>query len=406
MRPSRWSGPFSRFPLRVAAVLLLVLPAVCEVALATDWMYWTETNPPIIRRAHLDGTSIQDVVTTGLVTPLVVKVAGGRIYWTDFGNGTIQSAELDGSSPQPLVTGQASVSGLAVDLVNGRLYWSVSDRIWRAGLDGTQPAVIYSSSGSLIPDLAVDGASGSLYWSDHTYWYIQRSDLDGAGVQLLFRYFPCRYPIGLALNLGGGTVYWANHNPSGLVRGGLNGTGAQVLVTPLDPQRVAVDATAGKVYWTDQGTGKIQRANLNGTGVEDVLGSLPALSGIDLAQTAAGAVPDGSIPGDPLMLATGDDGSTVLSWGVSCAGDPDYAVYRGDLGSASTLAPLACTTGGARTFSEPPDSLPTVDGGYYYLVVPHSVVNEGSYGTDSQGLEHPASAQACFPQEIDTCLVP
>jgi len=90
-------------------------------------LYWSELGmapmPPRIRRANLDGTSVEDVITQArmptLSTPLgvAVDVLARKLYWVDGGGGTldvIQRAELDGSAVRPVVVGLSAPRGLAI----------------------------------------------------------------------------------------------------------------------------------------------------------------------------------------------------------------------------------------------------------------------------------------------------
>ena len=116
--------------------------------------------------------------------------------------------------------------------------------------------------------------------------------------------------------------------------------------------------------------------------------------------TGAGQVPDGaSVPGTPLTVAHAPDGAIALSWGASCGGGTDYAIYEGTLGDYSSHMPVACSTGGATSSTFVPPGHST-----WYLVVPWCAGAEGSYGRRSDGTERPASVSACRPQQIlDTC---
>ena len=82
-------------------------------------MYWTEPggeyDPGIIRRATLDGSNIEDLLTE-LDSPrdLAVDGAGGKIYWTDE-NG-IRRADLDGSNAELLLKELRFVRGIALDV--------------------------------------------------------------------------------------------------------------------------------------------------------------------------------------------------------------------------------------------------------------------------------------------------
>jgi len=115
---------------------------------------------------------------------------------------------------------------------------------------------------------------------------------------------------------------------------------------------------------------------------------------------ASGAVPDGGgAPGVPLTV-TASAGNLTLSWGSSCAaGDTDYEIYEGSLGSFYSHAQKFCTTGGATT-----KTFPQPAGNAYYLVVPRNSVSEGSYGHAGGGAEIPQGTAACLPQQIaQTC---
>ena len=94
-------------------------------------------------------------------------------------------------------------------------------------------------------------------------------------------------------------------------------------------------------------------------------------------------------------------GSVVLSWGPPCndaaVPDQDFAVYQGTFGDWDSLTSLTCTTGGSRSWvvADPGANL-------FWLVVPQTSANEGSYGISRFGERSPA-ANPCRPQSIGTC---
>jgi Zn-dependent metalloprotease len=118
------------------------------------------------------------------------------------------------------------------------------------------------------------------------------------------------------------------------------------------------------------------------------------------AEDGAGSVPDGAaVAGSPLRLSRAGAGEITLSWSASCdAGDPDYAVYEGVLGSFTSHAPRTCSTAGGTSHTLLPAA-----GDAYYLVVPRNATAEGSYGGDSQGVARPPSLEACRPQLLAPC---
>ena len=97
--------------------------------------YWVEGTPDTakIRCAGLDGTNVQDLVTTGLDYPdgIALDVESGKIYWTQYlmgswgvsSLGKIRCADLDGTNVQNLVTGLGHPKDIALDVADGKMYW-------------------------------------------------------------------------------------------------------------------------------------------------------------------------------------------------------------------------------------------------------------------------------------------
>ena len=83
-------------------------------------MYWTDRGTAKIQRANLDGSGVEDLVTSGLDNPegLALDLGAGKMYWTDPVTAKIQRANLDGSGVEDLVTsGLRWPAGLALDLM-------------------------------------------------------------------------------------------------------------------------------------------------------------------------------------------------------------------------------------------------------------------------------------------------
>ena len=118
------------------------------------------------------------------------------------------------------------------------------------------------------------------------------------------------------------------------------------------------------------------------------------------APAASGRVPDGtSLSGTPLTVTPAPGGDVTLTWGASCnAGDSDYEVYTGVIGSFTQCSPIACTTAGQLSMTITPSS-----GSQFFLVVPRNAVSEGSYGLTSAGVERPPSGSPCLSQLIAAC---
>ncbi len=89
---------------------------------AAGKVYWVESagsQPGRIRRADLDGSNMEDLVTAGTPEPrqIALDAAAGKMYWTDSELGTIQRADLDGSNVEVVLTSPGgSPIGIALDL--------------------------------------------------------------------------------------------------------------------------------------------------------------------------------------------------------------------------------------------------------------------------------------------------
>jgi len=114
-----------------------------------------------------------------------------------------------------------------------------------------------------------------------------------------------------------------------------------------------------------------------------------------------------------IMLSKIGLASLRISWSASfCAGGQDYGVYQGTIAAlpAYDHTAIDCDDGG--TPLEEDFALPV--GSVYYLVVPHTDVNnlnpgfsdEGSYGTDFIGgfsTERPVGGATCVAQQVLGC---
>ena len=111
-------------------------------------MYWTDYGTDKIQRANLNGTDVEDLVTTELPVPLgiALDVAGGKMYWTgtDDGAGKICRANLDGTGVEDLIAIGTSYlycfDAIALDVAGGKMYWTEcsypAPKIQRANLNG------------------------------------------------------------------------------------------------------------------------------------------------------------------------------------------------------------------------------------------------------------------------------
>ncbi len=214
-------------------IVFLLMCLTLPLNTTAQKMYWLDEESNKIQRASLDGSNIEDLVTTELETPeaIALDVAGGKMYWTDKGTTKIQRANLDGSNVEDLITGLTIPEGIALDVARGKMYWVGED------MDK-----------------------------------IQRANLNGSNIEALVT---TGNPWGITLDLIGSKMYWTDQETDKIQRANLDGSNIEDLVTDADgldePEDVAVDIIGGKVYWVDHGTDKVQRANLDGSNIEDLV---------------------------------------------------------------------------------------------------------------------------------------
>ena len=252
------------------------------IAVAGGKMYWVDQATAKIQRANLDGSQVEDLVTTGLEEPtdLALDLVAGKMYWTDRLADNIWRANLDGTQVEDLLTELGEVSSLALDVAGGKMYWTdwswPERKIQRANLDGSQIEDLVTTGLFQIDGLALDVAGGKMYWTDYGTNKIQRANLDGSRVETLVA-TGLDGPWGLALDLAEGKMYWADWFTDKIRRANLNGTQVEELLwRPNNTGSLVLVLSEGKMYWTedassDESSGRILRANLNGTQVEELV---------------------------------------------------------------------------------------------------------------------------------------
>ncbi len=248
-------------------------------------LYWADAGRDKIQRADLDGSNVEDLLTSadGVVGPvgLALDVAGGKMYWTEWEEDKIRRANLDGSNSEDLIASGRAPVWLALDVPGGKIYWTDwgTDRIQRANLDGSNVENLVTRGLNSPGGLALDVANGKMYWTDSFWHKIQRANLDGSNIEDLIT-SGLGGPSGLALDVAAGKMYWTELNRNRIQRADLNGTNIEDLVTRgLDkPYELMLDLPDGKMYWTNRRFSKIQRADLDGSNVEDLVTSADGLS--------------------------------------------------------------------------------------------------------------------------------
>ena len=96
------------------------------------------------------------------IIPLGVDTVHQHIYFGDYNLGRISRSNYDGSNVSIIMEGVKHVNGLAVDWINGLMYWTshTSDNIEVATLDGLYRNVLINTGLPYPRSIAVDPIAG------------------------------------------------------------------------------------------------------------------------------------------------------------------------------------------------------------------------------------------------------
>jgi DNA-binding beta-propeller fold protein YncE len=276
-----------------------------------------------------DGSDLHTVISEGRKLPdgLVVDALARHIYWTNMGNpkvndGSILRSGLDGQHIVSIVPpgGTFTPKQIQLDKENGKLYWSDREgmRVMRANLDGSQiETLVDASQGAPRPGpdarrwcvgIAVDVDQGKIYWTQKgrdnaNEGRIFRANIvispgqtpaSRTDIELLYDKLP--EPIDLDLDLANRMIYWTDRGdpPRG-------NTVNRALMDPMSGHRkppeilfshlmegigVALDSKNRRMFVTDFG-GSVYSANLDGSNKQVVLAAQGNLTGIAYVEAPA-----------------------------------------------------------------------------------------------------------------------
>jgi len=206
------------------------------------WVYYAAEAEGVIGRVRPDGTSNTVLIADLEPTAIELDLVDEKIYWVD-DDASVNRANLNGSDIVQLVPPEGNSSGMALDLVGGKIFWGnwLGLRIQKANLDGSGVETVLMDAG-VVEEIDVDTTKGCV-------------------------------------------IYWAVENLAEIRRVDCDGTNAQVLLDSADglvsPEGLALDLVEGKIYFSDEGTDAVMRAELDGSLVETVIDvSLSGPSGL------------------------------------------------------------------------------------------------------------------------------
>lgn len=163
-----------------------------ENAIALDFhhrrelVFWSDVTLDRILRANLNGSNVEEVVSTGLESPggLAVDWVHDKLYWTDSGTSRIEVANLDGAHRKVLLwQNLEKPRAIALHPMEGTIYWTDwgnTPRIEASSMDGSGRRIIADTHLFWPNGLTIDYAGRRMYWVDAKHHVIERANLDGS----------------------------------------------------------------------------------------------------------------------------------------------------------------------------------------------------------------------------------
>lgn len=281
----------------LVSVLLTIVFQGPTDAIGEGKIYWTEWNK--IRRANLDGTSVEDVVTDlSIPRNLTLDPRNGKMYWSELLGSLMKRANLDGSNSETIHDIDDEIGAgkfdfhrircMALDSSAMKIYWAGihTRKFYRSNFDGTNVEGFLIDGIFTSPkNIDIDQNARKIYWMDFKLPGISRTNLNGTGLEELVN---IHFNSGeLVVDEQTNKMYWIDVLQGRILQSSLNGDNIEDTVTGLRfPVDFALDTSSSKIYWLqsdkDVGKSKIGSANLDGTNVIDILTNLDGGTSLDI----------------------------------------------------------------------------------------------------------------------------
>jgi hypothetical protein len=237
-----------------------------------DKMVIGDNNNHQIVIANIDGSNL-DTINTGMLSQSFydadVDPIHKKIYMAWYWG--IYYMNYDGSDFTTLVSYPAGgySSGIAVDAVNGHIYWGSTpeEKIFRADLNGTNKVTFLSGLG-YVGDLDIDLVHGYLFYGQYIISATQglyRVDLNGTNNVKIVSGYDVE---SLGLDVKNGVIYFGNGGTCRKIN--YNGTNDNLLFN-FQPGGFFVDTTNSLVYYADMSANRVFRSDLFGANVQNLI---------------------------------------------------------------------------------------------------------------------------------------
>jgi hypothetical protein len=298
---------------RLVFVLIAWLLFATPIPAIAQHIFWSDALRNEIWTASFHGGNPHAIISNQPASPdsIAIDRVEGRVYWTL--NGTINQirrANLDGTNAETVLDNGTGANAIAIDVPGRKMYFGSDDSlsIHRANLDGTSPQLLTTFIGDGVTSISVDSAAGHLYWTVENAADLYRSNLDGTNAGLLIDGPNPNENFGrlesVFVDPFENRLYLNDEDDSRVFTMLLpDGTLTQFVPENLHhPRDMTIDVAGRRLYWTQEGG--IFRSQLDGSGTEPVVSGLTDALGF--YPVAIAVVPE---PASVLMALAG-----VTSW--------------------------------------------------------------------------------------------
>ena len=176
----------------------LSFPQDLELSISAGKLFWSDSTLKHVETSNLDGTR-RSVLFSALTTTVGVDDVNGKIYSENrstAASGSIVRSNFDGTEFEEVIKNVPTANDIAIDPLNEVIYWTSSaglasgnGGVYRVDFDGTNFAEIFVLGSNLdAGGIALDLANGKVYWSQE--WRANRDDiyrmnLDGSDPEIV-----------------------------------------------------------------------------------------------------------------------------------------------------------------------------------------------------------------------------
>jgi hypothetical protein len=149
------------------------------VDIANEVVFWSTGQSGLqqVSRADIDGSNIEVIASSNTVFELAVAPLIGRLFIGQVG--ALRAMDYDGGNEETISSGHRTV-GMAIDSIAGKIYFIEGPvtglDIYRMNLDGTASELLVEDG--YATDIQLDVANNRMYWTRSNA--ILSADLDGA----------------------------------------------------------------------------------------------------------------------------------------------------------------------------------------------------------------------------------